>query len=91
MRETTIRVEVSARADWSRAQAVKVLEEAAEAFTERERLERSVAENETPLDMEPLAEELADTITAAVGLAVSWGIDVQKALDAVAEKNRGRE
>lgn len=64
--------------------ARKVVEEAAEAFSAWESMERF------GMPMSYLADELADTITACVNLAHRHRIDLQAALVRVEERNRER-
>lgn len=76
-----------------RAQAVKVLEEAAEVFSARENLEAAYsihhADHIELLERE-LANEIADLVIAATGLAERWDLDLTSALARKANANRER-
>lgn len=87
-------VHTVSRADRSRNQAVKVLEEASEVFAAREALQAvvdgelgAIAEAER---MNDLALEVADLIIAACGLSDAWGLDLQAALHDKARINEER-
>lgn len=76
--------------------AVKLLEEAAEAYNAWQEVDKlycsglcdaCVGKCREELH---LAEELADCITICCNIAAFNGIDIQKALDAVKEKNESR-
>lgn len=83
------------RADCTdKEQALKVLEEAAEAYGAYQDVEFSTCIVK-PLIREKwavdqLADELADCITACVNMADRFGIDLQEALDRCERKNRER-
>jgi NTP pyrophosphatase (non-canonical NTP hydrolase) len=72
-------------------QAVKLLEEASEAYAAWQALGKPWADfmpRESLLDA--LADELADTITACANLAKRYGLDLQAAIDRVEARNRER-
>lgn len=71
--------------------AVKVLEEAAEAFGSWQTLDVGL-ENDLNTDDELrwLADEIADCIQACCNLADRYGIDMQAAMERCEERNRKR-
>lgn len=80
-------------------QAIKVLEEAAEVFSAWEAaFAWGVPKTESnPYfevvhfeEIEPLADEIADVITAACNLARKYGCDMHAAMERCAERNRER-
>lgn len=75
--------------------AVKVLEEAAEAFASYQTLEREYARANDEKPYMPalrneLADEVADVIQAACNLASRYGLDVAAAMVRCEERNRAR-
>ena len=85
------------RADCTdKEQAVKVLEEAAEAYGAWESDGKILPSDNQPIPARigmlgtRLADELADCITACCNLAERYGLDLQDALDRVERKNRER-
>lgn len=76
--------------------AVKVLEEASEAFNAWQEYEEfwhnlyHIDEDTRWLIEDQLADELADCITACCNLADRYGLDMQAALDRVERRNRER-
>ena len=79
-------------------QAVKLLEEASEAYAAWQILDDALGGDESDgftrelvdAERERLADELADTITACCNLAERYGLDLQAALGRVERKNRER-
>ena len=79
-------------------QAVKLLEEASEAYAAWQILDDALGGDESDgftrelvdAERERLADELADTITACANLAERYGLDLQAALWRVERKNRER-
>lgn len=83
------------RADCTdKEQAIKVLEEAAEAYGAYQDVEFSTCivkpliREKWAVDL--LADELADCITACANMADRYGIDMQTALERCEQKNRER-
>lgn len=70
--------------------AVKVIEEAAEAYAEWQALERRSDGLPFMFFDRDLADELADCVTACANLAARYGIDLQEALARVEARNEGR-
>ena len=75
--------------------AVKVLEEAAEAFASYQTLEREYARANDDKPYMPalrtdLADEIADTIQAACNLAARYGLDLSAAMERCEQRNRDR-
>ena len=74
-----------------KAQRVKLLEEAAEAFAAAQEVDAARDAGMPAVEVEmDLADELADTITACANLAARYGLDLQAALDRVERHNRER-
>lgn len=75
--------------------AVKVLEEAAEAFASYQTLEREYARANDEKPYMPalrteLADEVADVIQAACNLAARYGLDLGSAMERCEQRNRDR-
>ena len=90
--ELTVQTVSSATAN--RSQAVKIMEEAAEVFAARDMVAKAYkqkADMKVVLHLERiLADEIADLIIAAVGLAQRWNIDLPAALTRKSAKNKER-
>ena len=87
-------VETTSNATASRAQAVKVLEEAAEVFASRDMMQKAYEQGvdaKVALHIErKLADEIADLIISATGLAQRWNIDLASALARKSKVNKER-
>lgn len=90
----TLTVETTSNATASRAQAVKVLEEAAEVFASRDMMQKAHEQGvdaKVALHLErKLADEIADLIISATGLAQRWNIDLASALARKSKVNKER-
>ena len=85
-------VKTVAKATKGRDQAVKILEEAAEVFEARDALEdeiRFLEAGEVADAGCDLADEIADLVIAACGLAESWDLDLTRALARKVERRGG--
>ena len=90
----TLTVCTTANAVSGRAQATKILEEAAEVFAARDAVQKAHeqdAGSTIRLHVESkLADEIADLIIAACGLAERWDLDLTAALARKANRNKER-
>lgn len=92
--QLTLTVTTASSSSAGRPQAVKVMEEAAEMFAARDMVQKAYEQKVKPnvmLHLEgKLADEIADVLISACGLAARWNLDLQAALDRKAGANKER-